>query len=273
VTAVTSRGAWRRHWPEYLIEATGLGIFLIAAGLFAMLLEHPSSPVHVALPSPWVRRLAMGLAMGGTVVLLVYSRWGKRSGAHFNPAVTLTFWRLHKVATPDAVFYVLAQFAGGLAGLGIVRAVAGVTLTEPHVNAVATRPGPDGVVTAFVAEVVIAFILMTTVLAFSNRPRLNRYTGVAVATLIVAFITLEAPWSGMSLNPARSFASAMMAWLWDGLWIYFTAPVLGMLAAVELYRRAPGSHRVLCAKLHHDNHERCIFACGYPTKPPKVTHG
>jgi len=99
----------------------------------------------------------------------------------------------------------------------------------------------------------------------SSHARLNRYTGLAVAALLAVYITLEAPLSGMSLNPARSFASAVPAWLWDGLWVYFVAPALGMTAAAEAYRRWPGTHRVLCAKLHHDNHQRCIFRCDYPT--------
>lgn len=258
------RETLRGHWPEYLIEAVGLGIFMISAGLFATLLEHPSSPLRGSLPWPVVRRLLMGLAMGGTAGLLVYSPWGRRSGAHFNPAFTLGFLRLSKVTPWDALFYVLAQFVGGLAGLGVVRLALGAALAHPSVNSVVTIPGAHGAWGAFAAETVIAFVLMLVVLIFVNRPRLNRYTGLVVATLLVLYITVEAPWSGMSLNPARSLASAVLAWLWTGLWIYFTAPVLGMLAAVELYHRVPGSHRVLCAKLHHDNHERCIFACGYP---------
>ncbi|PKN59398.1 MAG: hypothetical protein CVU56_00710 [Deltaproteobacteria bacterium HGW-Deltaproteobacteria-14] len=258
------RTALRQHWPEYLIEAAGLGIFMISAALFATLLEHPASPARAALPDPWLRRLLMGLAMGGTAALLVYSRWGKRSGAHFNPAFTLSFLRLAKVARWDALFYIVAQFAGGLAGLGLARLALAGALADPHVNSVATVPGPHGLAAAFAAEVAIAFVLMLVVLVVANRPRINRYTGLVVAALLVIYITFEAPWSGMSLNPARSFASALVGGVWTDLWIYFAAPALGMLAAVEVYRHAPGTHRVLCAKLHHDNHERCIFACDYP---------
>ena len=58
-----------------------------------------------------------GIAMGSTAIALVFSPLGKRSGAHFNPAVTLTFWRLGKVKNWDAVFYIVAQFIGGIAGV------------------------------------------------------------------------------------------------------------------------------------------------------------
>jgi aquaporin Z len=98
----------RTHWPEYLMEAAGLGIFMVSACGFGTLLEYPASPVRQAIPDPLARRALMGLAMGLTAIALVYSPWGKRSGAHLNPAVTWTFWRLGKVAPRDALAYPLA---------------------------------------------------------------------------------------------------------------------------------------------------------------------
>jgi aquaporin Z len=112
--------ALRAHWPEYLMEAVGLMLFMISAGSFGTLLEYPESPVHQAIAAPFVRRSLMGLAMGLTAIALIYSPWGKQSGAHLNPATTLTFWRLGKVARWDACFYILAQFVGGLMGVLII---------------------------------------------------------------------------------------------------------------------------------------------------------
>jgi aquaporin Z len=80
---------------------------------------------------------------------------------------------------------------------------------------------------------------------------------------VVVYITIEAPVSGMSLNPARSFASAVPARQWADLWIYFTAPLIGMFSAAELYLRTRGARQLGCAKLHHQNNKRCIF-CGKP---------
>ncbi len=71
--------------------------------------------------------------------------------------------------------------------------------------------------------------------------------------LVAAYITFEAPISGMSMNPARYFGFGNCRELMDGLWVYFTAPLIGMLAAAEVYIRSRGSHDVACAKLHHDN--------------------
>jgi aquaporin Z len=177
-----------------------------------------------------------------------------------NPAVTLTFFRLGKVAPWDAVFYVMAQFVGGAAGIALVAAVAGKLLAHPSVNYVATLPGPGGRGMAFVGEAVISFVLMAVVLAASNAPKLARFTGLFAGVCVAMFIIWESPYSGMSMNPARTFGSAVLPRIWDSLWIYFLAPPLGMLFAAFVYHIL--KRPVACAKLHHRNDRRCIF-CEY----------
>jgi aquaporin Z len=255
--------AIREHWPEYLIEAAGLGLFMISACLFATLLEHPGSPVRQAFADATLRRIPMGLAMGATAAAIVYSRWGQRSGAHLNPAVTLTFWRLGRVKSWDAAFYVVAQFAGGIAGVGMAAVALGAAVAHPAVNYAATVPGEGGPRVAFLAELLMTFVLMAVVLVVSNRPGLNRFTGLCAAALVASYIVLEAPLSGMSLNPARTVGSATHAGLWTTLWVYLTAPLLGMLAAAQLHVLIRGAAAIRCAKLHHENSQRCIFRCGY----------
>ena len=260
--------ALRSHWPEYLIEAAGLGVFMLIACVFGTLLGHPSSPVVRAAPDPLARRALMGLVMGLTAVGLIYSPWGRRSGAHFNPATTLTFWRLGRVALPDAALYALAQAAGGIAGVGLAAAVLGPPLSAPDVRYVATLPGPAGPLGAFAAETIIAFVMMMVVLRASNSARLARLTGIFVGALVALYITVEAPLSGMSMNPARSLASALPAGAWPTLWIYLAAPPLGMLLAAEVYVRRRGAAAVFCAKLHHDTSARCIFRCRFAELAP-----
>ena len=255
------------HWPEYLIEGLGLAAFMVSAGVFGTLLEYPGSPARQALPDPFVRRALMGLAMGSTAVAIIYSRWGKRSGAHINPAVTLTFARLGKIDPRDAVAYMAAQFAGGAAGVLVVTALMGAAFAEPPVRYVATLPGQAGPEAAFLAEAAISFLLMLVILSATNARRLARFTGLFAGVLVATYIAIEAPVSGMSMNPARSFASALPGRLWMALWVYFTAPPIGMLLAAEIYLRARGRDRVRCAKLHHDNDQRCIFRCAYGTMP------
>ena len=256
--------ALRHHWPEYLIEAVGLGVFMISAGIFTTLLEYPGSSIRGAIDDPWARRALIGLAMGATSIGLIYSPWGARSGAHFNPAVTLTFYRLGKVAPWDAVFYVGAQFLGGLTGVLLVRAALGQAFGQPPVDFAVTVPGPPGSWVAFTAEFVISLGLMTTVLLASNHVMLMRYTGLFSGLLVTLYITLEAPISGMSMNPARTYATALPSGVQNGLWLYFVAPPLGMLLAVDVYRLITGRRHVLCAKLNHRTHHRCIFRhCGF----------
>jgi aquaporin Z len=257
------RDTLKCHYPEYLMEAAGLGLFMISAASFGTLLEHPASPIHQAIPNPDLRRLLMGLAMGLTAVALIYSPWGKQSGAHLNPAVTLTFLRLGKIAPADAFFYVLAQFAGGLTGLLLAATVLGSLLAHMNVHYVATVPGPAGSGPAFLVEVLIAFLLMTTVLAFSNQAKLAHATGLMAGCLVASYVILAGPISGFSMNPARTFASALPAHLWTALWIYFTAPPLGMLLGAECYVRLKGEGAVFCAKLDHHTNRRCIFHCRF----------
>lgn len=256
--------ALRAHWPEYLMEAAELGLFMISACVFGVLLEHPMSPLHQAIEDSFTRRLLAGIAMGLTAVAIIYSPMGKRSGAHMNPSVTLAFLALGKVNRWDAFFYVVFQFAGGLAGVTLADFLIGFPLRHASVNYVATVPGSSGAATAFWAELLISAFLMTVVLVVSNTATLSRFTPLFAGVLVATYITFEAPLSGMSMNPARTFGSALPAREWMALWIYFVAPPLGMFLAGQFYRFRHGAHGVFCAKFHHHNDSRCIFRCNYP---------
>jgi aquaporin Z len=249
------------HWPEYAIEALCVALFMISATGCAIALQHPASPLAGWTRSPLAQRVPMGLAMGATAAALIYSPLGRRSGAHMNPAVTLTFFRLGKIHGPDAAAYVAAQFAGALAGVSAAWFLFRTLAADPSVNFVATMPGDFGPLVAFAGEAAISFVLMLTVLAISNSGPLAGWTGIASAVLVATFIVFEAPLSGMSMNPARTLAPALFAHS-AHVWIYFTAPPLGMLAAAEVFVRIAGPHLVRCAKLHH-THGPCIFHCGY----------
>jgi aquaporin Z len=249
----------RVHWPEYLMEAGESGLYLFAACSVATLLWHPASPIQRYLVSDGVRRLFMGLAMGATIIAIVVSPWGKQSGAHFNPAVTFTFYRLGKVAPCDALFYCAAQFLGAVAGVAFAALVLHGAHAHKAVRYAATLPGSYGETIAFVAELSISFFLMIAILVASNHKLLAPYTRYCAAILIAAYTAFESPLSGMSTNPARTFGPALFGSYWSALWIYFTAPPMGMLGAGEVFlfaRRGEGPH---CAKLDHRNDKRCIF--------------
>jgi aquaporin Z len=245
------------HWPEYVAEGALLALFMAAACAGGVLLEHPASSAVRALPDPLARRALFGLAMGATAAAIIYSPPGRRSGAHINPAVTLAFLGLGKVTRRDAALYVAAQLAGGTAGVLAARAALGGRLADPAVHFVTTRPGPAGAPVAFAAEALISFMLMAVVLRVSASPR-AAWTGACAGALVALFIIVEAPLSGMSMNPARSLGSAIAAGETEALWIYLLAPPLGMLAAAASMRRRAAA---ACAKLHHAPRLPCIF-CG-----------
>ena len=259
---MTARQALREHWPEYLIEAWALGTFMISAGLVATLLGFPGSPLRRLIPDPMLRNVLAGAAMGLTAIALIHSPWGKRSGAHMNPAVTLTFLRLGKIRGWDAVFFIAAQSVGGIFGVLVVAAVVGSAFTDAPVSYAATMPGPAGPWIAFIAELAISGALMFVILTLSGSARLARFTGVAAGSLVALYISFESPLSGMSMNPARTFASAAPGMLWENLWVYLIAPVLGMLGGAQLFLAMRGAQRLACAKLLHPADVRCIH-CGY----------
>ncbi len=227
--------AFRQHWDRYLMEGAELGIFMAVALFLALLLEHPRSRLHKFFKSEILRRFFFGFGIGLTVVLLIYCTWGRQSGAQFNPAVTLSMLYLQRIQPWDAFFYIIAQFIGG--GLGVMLAAAPFWKASAHkkVNFVVTLPGKPGVAAAFAAEFIISFILMATLRLVYQHATLKPLIGYFAGLLLLLYITFEVPFSGMSLNPARSVASAIPARNWKSIWIYFLAPTLAMLLAAILF--------------------------------------
>jgi len=255
------------HWPEYLMEAGEIALYRFLICTFATTLLHPASPLRHVIHSGVLRRALMGLLVGSSVVAIITTPWGKQSGGHFNPAMTLTFYRLGKLAFWDAFFYVASQFVCAASGVGIAAYVLRDAPKSPSVRYAVTTPGLFGNAGAFAGEMTISFVLMTGILFASNRQAVAQYTPYLVGGLYALFITFEAPLSGMSMNPARTFGSAFFAGSWQAFWIYLVAPALGMLAGAEIFLWARRGIGPYCAKLHHDNDKRCMFHHGYRASP------
>jgi aquaporin Z len=250
------------------MEAAALAMFMISAGGFTALLESPRSEVSRFVVDPLLRRSLIGAAMGSTAIALIYCPWGKRSGAHMNPAITLTYLQLGKIPPWDAFYYSWFQLGGGLAGVLITAAALGKAFTAPPVNYVVTVPGPAGPLAALAGEVLIAAAIMLMILMVSNSRRGARYTGLLAGLMIAGYVTLESPLSGFGMNPARTLASALPSGIFTALWIYLLAPCVGMLGAARIFRLVRGQNSVRCCKLHHSATERCIY-CGHVGWPPR----
>lgn len=255
----------------WIADGALLGLFMVSVVVFAAIIYSPVSPWSGLLTSDLARSLAMGAAMGGTLIALVYSPMGAFSGAHMNPAFTLAFLRLGRIRLLDAAGYIAAQFVGGLLGAVAIGRVIGPAFTDEPVSWATTRPGAFGVPAAFAAEFVMALALMLTVLNVSNRERTAKATGLIAGGIVALYIAFEAPVSGMSMNPARTLASAVPSGVFDSIWIYFTAPLAGMLAASEMFARLPCFPRAHCCKLNHAGPcEHC--GCDGPIRFHEHTH-
>ena len=226
----------KKNWKIYLIEAWGLGMFMVSACIFTIIIFHQNSPINELIHSDFIKRMLVGIAMGLTAILLIYSKWGKKSGMHINPAVTLAQYQLDRINLEDAIFYIIFQFIGSALGVAIVYLFLPEYLSNPSVNFAVTTPN-EGIFIALFCEFLLSFSLLSTVLMVSNNPKLANYTGYFAGLTVALFITFEAPFSGMSMNPARTLGSAFWANNWTGIWIYFLAPIAGMQTAAWLFRK------------------------------------
>ncbi len=264
---MTSPTGWRQlHWAEYAAESVGT-VFLIFVGLSAVIFNFGEGlPMEQLIPNQSMRLLITGLLFAGSGSLVAISPLGKLSGAHINPAVSLAFWAQGKMHHHDIGGYILGQFLGAIAGSVLLVTVWGGYAAS--VNNGITLPGAGYSFWAvFLAEVGMTFLLVLSIFIFVSSRRLMRWTPLMTWLLVASMVWLVAPVSGTSLNPARSFGPAFVAWFWQDQWLYWIAPPLGSLLAVSAFRLlAFGERELLTAKLFHVPHYRCIF------KNVKVPH-
>ena len=261
----TSEAPMRQQLSAYLSEFAGTAI-MMAIGVAAIaMFWAPDSPLP-RIEIERLRLLATGLVFAGGATMVVYSPLGRTSGGHLNPAVTCAFWRLKRIGTRDAAVYVTAQTLGAIAGVAVAQFAAGDLASAVELGM--TRPGMGvSTLAACVFEVLIAFALMFLILTCLNRPRLAPRTGILAGLLVATLVTIEAPLTGTSLNPARSFAPALLMQHLDGVWIYIVAPTIGAVAAAMAWRGRLGARQsLICAKLYHAGASPCQFAtCPYVT--------
>jgi aquaporin Z len=255
--------AIQTHWREYLMEVAELATLMLAVCAAGSLLYSYHSPLEKLKLSAIARSALMGLAIAGATFMIIRSPFGRRSGAHFNPALTLAYFSIRRIHRWDALSYVTAQFIGSVGGVFLARQIFGTNLSDFPVQYVVTLPGRYGTSVAFLAELLMSFVLMGVVLIASNHRRLAEFSPLFVAMTTVTYYTLFASVSSYSVNPARSFSSALFARIWQGLWIYFVAPSLGMVIAAVAYRKIVGSERIYCAKVFHDLQSICPFDCRF----------
>jgi aquaporin NIP len=175
------------------------------------------------------------LAAGLVIMAMIYAT-GHLSGAHFNPAVTIAFTAVRHFPLREAIVYIPAQLAGGLAGAVTLRLVWDGT----PANLGATLPSV-GVGAALTYELILTAFLMFVIMAVATD---SRAVGAAAAIAIGGTIGLNSLYgggvTGASMNPARSFGPALVASEWTDFWIYIVGPLSGALAGAVLYQLVRG---------------------------------
>lgn len=253
------------HWRIWCAEAAGTALLVLGALSAVAFVLGDGSPLGATLSSDSTRLLVTGLLVGGCVSLIVVSPLGRLSGAHLNPAVTLAFSVLGRVSRHDVVGYLLAQLAGALAGALAFRLLWGSVadsvdggVTHPTV----ATPAAIGI------EVGMTAVLIAMILLFVSRERLTRWVPLMLWPLIGAMVWRGSPYTGTSLNPARSAGPAVAFSDFADLWLYVLAPTAGALAVALLWRRRHPSTRPKTAKLFHDPRYLCSLGCELPAMPP-----
>ena len=262
-TTVTLRQPARGgpHLVEWACEALGTAVLLLV-GLSAVCLDFgPHSPMHEYSTS--ARLLLTGLLFAGTGSLLALWPPGRRSGAHLNPVVTLAFWTQGKVHRHDLAGYVV----GAVAGTALLRLLWGREARAVQFGA--TLPGP-GVsdLRAVLIEAAMTASLVLVILLMTSSARSARWTPLVLWPLIASLVWQGAPYTGTSLNPARSFGPDLLAsLLTDHYWVYVAGPGAGAMIAVGIFTLFR-DRRVLTAKLFHDPRYLSTLGSDLPTRAP-----
>jgi aquaporin Z len=247
---------WRVRWRLFTSELVGTALLVLGGVSVIILMFGDGSPLIRLLPNELLRTILTPFLFGSIGSAIAVSWVGKESGAHINPAVTMAFWLLRRLDLRAAVGYLVAQLLG--ACVGSLPLLAWGSMGR-SVAFGATIPG-EGYSTAVVltGEIVTTFGLVATLCVFLGFRTLRRFTPFVIPFLYAVMVPLEAAISGTSTNPARTFGPALISGRWDGWWIYWVGPMIGMAIAIMVCSSFAG--RIEVAKLYHfENDRRRLF--------------
>jgi aquaporin Z len=170
------------------------------------------------------------LAFGLVIVAMAYSI-GNVSGCHINPAVSIAMLASGKMNLKDFCGYVVAQFAGAIAGAGILSLI---VKDSAKLGTNALYNG-DALV-SFVIEVILTFVFVLAILGVTSKESNGNVAGLVIGGALVLVHLLGISFTGTSVNPARSFGPALIAGNLNGIWVFLLAPLVGGILAALVYK-------------------------------------
>lgn len=242
----------RFPWPLLFSELVGTALLVLVGLSLVIVMFGAGSPIARVLPDEGLRRLITGFLFGTTGALIALSPVGKESGAHINPVVTLTFWLMGKIDSRVALGYIFAQLAGGIVG---ALPLLGWGSMGESVAFGATLPGEGYAIrTVLMGEAITTFAMIAGLCLFLGFRTFRPFTPALFPPLYAIMVYAESPISGTSTNPARSLGPAVISGQWQGWWIYWAGPLIGMLAAILVLSFL--AKRIEVAKLYHFESDR-----------------
>lgn len=206
-------------WKRYVAELVGTAVLVLVGTLSILAAGETGAPVLVVVP--------FGFGLGLLIALYAV---GEVSGGHFNPAVSLGAFLDRRLGASDLIGYWVAQLAGGVVGSLAVLGMAG----QAAVAETATRFQSVG--QGFLSELLLTTLFVLVILAVTRSATFGSTALVAISLALAGVHFAGIPFSGASVNPARSLGPALVGAAWSGLWVYLVAPLLGGVAAWGLYR-------------------------------------
>lgn len=238
----------------YLSEFIGTALLVLVGLSVVILINGKGSPILKIIPDAGLRRAVSGFLFGTTGCLITISPVGKISGAHINPVVSIAFWLRKNMQFKNMLGFIAAQMAG--AAIGCLPLLFWGKQGQ-SMNYGATIPNELNA--AFIGEIWTTFVLIAVILFFTARDKLKNFTPFMMPVIYCVMVFVEAPVSGTSTNPARSFGPAVVSAIWSDYWLYWVAPVIGMLIAVLVFNIGWLKHlKSDVAKLYHFERYRHI---------------
>jgi aquaporin Z len=199
-----------------------------AIGTYFLVLIGPGAVMVNAYSGGALGGVGIGLAFAFVVTAMIFAL-GHLSGAHINPAVTVAFWSVRRFPAREVAPYLLAQCSGAVLAALTLRGILG-----PRGAMGATLPSV-GIWQSLVVETLFSFVLMLVIMAVATDDRVaDGFAAIAVG-LTVGFCALLGPLTGSSMNPARSLGPAIAGGGWEGHWLYWVGPLVGMVSAARVY--------------------------------------